>query len=161
MKRAVLTIVFVLGLATAAWAILFTNLDHGTTTSVLTLSSLTSGSRSAAGTAYDPRVGQTGLGYINVVVECALTYAAAPTAGAGLDVWFLTNLSPTGGSFEDTSTTRLPDLTCPANSNQSGTRVALRTKLPPFRFQAIAVNNGAGQTVSGNVNIRPFTPQGN
>jgi hypothetical protein len=162
MKRLLLTIALVLGLSTAAWAILFTNLNQGATAGVLTLTNLTNGSRSAAGTAYDPRVGQAGLGYIYVTVECFLTYANPPTAGAGLDIWFLKNISPTGGTFEDTTTQRLPDLTCPSNSTQAGTRVILTKRLEPVRFQALALNNGSNQTISnGTITILPFTTQGN
>jgi hypothetical protein len=163
MLRTCCAVVVMVSLALAAplgAATLFQQLVHGTTTAVLTLSNLTSGSRSTAGATYDPRQGQTGLGYMHVVVECVLTFAAAPAPGTAVGIWFLKSLN--GTNFEDTTTARPPDISCPANAAQAGTRVSVQTRLPAMRFQTVALNDATGQTItSGTINILPVTLQGN
>lgn len=138
----------------------FQNLISGTTTTVITFSSLANNARSSPGTMYDPRQGQTGLGYMNVVVVCDLTFAAAPTSGTAVSVWFAKSLD--GTTFEDSTTSRVPDIVCPVTPSQVGTRVSFYTRLPALRFRAVALNDGTGQTISsGTVSVTPVTTQGN
>lgn len=155
----VLLIVLLAGVPTLA-ATTFQQLVSGTTTTVLTLSSLTNNSRSSAGATYDPRQGQTGLGYLNVVVECTLTFGTTPTAATAVSIWFLK--STDGSTFEATTTTRVPDVSCPVIATTSAQRVSFYTRLPALRFQAIALNDGTGQTISsGTISVTPITTQGN
>lgn len=133
----------------------------GATTPVLTLSSLTNGSRSSAGSTFDPRQGQTGQGYLTAVVECSFTFLANPTAGTAVPIWFLK--SGNGTNFEDTTTSRAPNVSCPVTAGQVGTRVSFdNIRLPAWRFQAIALNDGTGQTISsGTISVTITTTQGN
>lgn len=133
----------------------------GSTPASLSLSSLANNTRSSPSTMYDPRQGQTGQGYLTAVVECVLTFAAAPTAGTAVPIAFLK--SGNGTNFEDTTTSRVPNVSCPVTAGQTTTRVSFdNIRLPAWRFQIIALNDGTGQTITtGTITVTPTTMQGN
>jgi hypothetical protein len=135
-------------------------LVQGSHTAVLSISGLANNSRSAAGTMYDPRIAGAGLGYLNVIVECVMTFSVAPTAGTSISVWFLKQTD--GTNFETTTTPRVPDVVCPVLAVTSTQRVSFSRQLEAFPFQAIALNDATAQTLTtGTINIRPSTIQGN
>jgi hypothetical protein len=145
--------------ATAAHAALVTFANVvGTVTTLITFTNLTSGSRTTAGATYDPVA--TGLGYRLATVECALTFASAPTAGTSVDVWL--TKGPDGTNFEDPATTRTPDVVCPVVAGVTTTRVTFSdVRLPPHLIKGVALNNATGvQLNSGTVKLWPYTQKG-
>jgi hypothetical protein len=130
----------------------------GTVTTLITFANLANNARSAAGATYDPIA--TGLGYRLATVECALTFASAPTAGSTVDVWL--TRAPDGTNFEDAATTRTPDVVCPVVGGVTTTRVSFSdVRLPPHLIKGVALNNNSGvQLNSGTVKLWPYTQKG-
>jgi hypothetical protein len=161
MKRWVLTGLASVVLASTVYAaITMQVLILGTTTAVLSISGLTSNSRTAAGTMYDPRQGGTGAGYLDVLVECDMTFSVAPTAGTSIGIWFLKTKD--GTLVESAATPRVPDVVCPVIATTSRQVVSFERRLPRYRFQAVAENTGTAQTLTtATINILPNTTQGN
>lgn len=130
-----------------------------TTTTVLTLSSLTNGSRSSNGSTVDWRQAGAGKGYFEAYIECVLTFGTAPTAGTAVTIWALA--STDGTNFENSDTTRVPNVSCPVRNNTAN-RVGVTIRLRALRYQFVAVNDGTGQTISsGTISATPITTQGN
>lgn len=160
-RRILLLTIALLLVATGAYAAF--SLLHavsGTTTTVLTLTNLGNTARSSAGATFDNRQGQTGGGYQRAKIECNLTFAAAPTATGSLDLWALQTVDG-GTTFENTTTGRMPNVSCAPTPSQAGTRVIYEIPLPAERMQWIAVNNATGQNITtGTIKVLPITTQG-
>jgi hypothetical protein len=167
MKR-FLSVLLVLSMVGLAHAAIVTKFLLGSQTSLLTteLNSKGSNAFTAASSAFNNTVGQTGDGYVLCDVEGVFTFGGNPTANTAVVVWFL--MAPDGTNYEDTPTAsitpgRAPDVVLPVTAGQTGTRVTRRILCPWGLFKAVAKNDGTGQTLaaSGNtVKIRPVTIEG-
>lgn len=167
-RKFALALLLLLVLATGAWAALtFQWVIHGTTTALLTPNAIANDGFTAASSAYNNTIGQTGSGYTRCRFQAVLAFGAAPNPNAAVYLWMLESID-NGATFADTPTvsitTKPPDVAIPITAGATSTRQIVNAWCPPGQFKVAAKLAGTGQTTNGSgntISLIQYTPQGN